>query len=537
MGAWAQGWDLGSQAAKTQGDHTRALSDQEHELALGTYNNAINSLQQKMSQVGPNDPGYGDLQNQLSQTLDARTSLFHPSRPGGLARLGAMVFGAMQKHPPAPKMPVAAAPVAAPAGVPETAAPASYTNELGDAVNPASLRQRFAGTNELGAQLPAAEAQAPPPAAAAPAALSPLAQAAVAAVPTRQNPLIQGYRDSVEAGVKAGLSPEQAQENAQQQLKITMGIQAKPVSRLDRLIPLGKPVSDGQGGYVQPMRHADGTISNQPLPTGWTPPSATPSNSALAVQRREYAKERGIDEKDLTFDDELNIRALLAQAAAGTTSATHTTFQTINGQVTPIQETTTSGKKFNVQPITKVPPTTPPTADQTPVPASALKTPGTLKKQVAAVSGQTTSKPSNAGMGIKVGDPIGEKPTGAQTKADEAYNDATKLNALADNVVKTKEPGQQKQLALALIKAMAGRVNMQEYSIYTKGYGVPNTIAGLVQGIENGGLAPGVVDQLVKSAKANLIGARAAQVQSRKAFKADDGPSVDDVLKALKGGG
>lgn len=537
MGAWAQGWDLGSQAAKTQGDHSRALSDEEHEQALGTYNNTIGALQQKMSQVGPNDPSYGDLQNQLSQTLDARTSLFHPNRPGGLARLGAMVFGAMQKHPPAPKMGTVAAPVATPAAVvPETAAAGPYTNELGDTVTPASLRQRFAGTNELGAPLPAAEVQAPPPATAAPVAnLSPLAQAAIAGVPTRQNPLMQSYRDAVEAGTKAGLSPEQAQEAAQTQLKISLGVQAKPVSRLDRLIPLGKPVADGQGGFVQPMRHADGTISNQPLPSGWTPPGATPSNSALAVQRREYAKARGIDEKDLTFDDELNIAATLAQAKAGTTSATHTTFQTINGQVTPIQETTTSGKTFNVKPITKVAKTTAPPADQTSVPASALKTPGTLKKQVAAAS--TTTPPSNNGMGIKVGQPLGEKPTGAQTKADEAYNDATKLNALADNVVKTKEPGQQKQLALALIKAMAGRVNMQEYSIYTKGYGVPNTIAGLVQGIENGGLAPGVVDQLVKSAKANLMGARAAQVQSRKAFKPDDGPSVDDVLKALKGGG
>jgi hypothetical protein len=142
-----------------------------------------------------------------------------------------------------------------------------------------------------------------------------------------------------------------------------------------------------------------------------------------------------------------------------------------------------------------------------PTPASAP----TRRERAPRPTSSTPAPSTPHGGTSRPGDTIGGRATPNQTKADEDVTAATKLNSLAVQAVQSQEPGQQRQLALALIKGMAGRVNMQEYAIYTRGYGVENTVDGLIKGIQSGRMAPGVVRQLARDAHANLVAAKAAQ--------------------------
>ena len=132
-------------------------------------------------------------------------------------------------------------------------------------------------------------------------------------------------------------------------------------------------------------------------------------------------------------------------------------------------------------------------------------------------STKRSERPSQAAPGasprgvVRSGDVIGGRKTQAQNKADDDVVAATKLNSLAVQAIQSNEPGQQRQLALDLIKAMAGRVNMQEYAIYTKNYGVANTVDGLIKMAEDGRMPKPVVTQLARDAYANLKAAKDAQ--------------------------
>lgn len=117
---------------------------------------------------------------------------------------------------------------------------------------------------------------------------------------------------------------------------------------------------------------------------------------------------------------------------------------------------------------------------------------------------------------------------------------ATKIDSLANQALASHEPVQQRQLALAMIRGMAGRVNMQEFQQYTTKMGVENTIDGLIKGIESGQMPDGVIKQLVDASHANLKASKdALQVAIQgsggtpESGQSGSDPEVDEIIKAL----
>jgi hypothetical protein len=221
-------------------------------------------------------------------------------------------------------------------------------------------------------------------------------------------------------------------------------------------------------------------------------------------------------------------RKLWASSGAGTTTGEHVVMvPQPDGSIVPVTIMTSSSKSFGGSPPapdarqdSATPPTTPPVASGSPsasvAAAPTAPTTPTRRQRVAPPAGATppvaAPPPRHAGAGVvAVGNPVGGRLTPVQSKANEDVVAATKLDSLATQAIQAREPGQQRQLALGLIKAMAGRVNMQEYSIYTKNYGVANTIDGLIQGIQSGKMPQAVVLQLARDAHANLKAAKEAQ--------------------------
>jgi hypothetical protein len=192
-------------------------------------------------------------------------------------------------------------------------------------------------------------------------------------------------------------------------------------------------------------------------------------------------------------------KRLWMQSGAGTTTGTHMiAVPQMDGSIRMIQVETTSTKSFG--------------------------TPGEAKRQVPAPSGA-----------IKSGDTVGGRMTAPVVAAKKDYDAAVKLDSLANQVEGQHDPGPQRQLVLALIKAMAGRVNMQEYEIYTKKMGVENTVQGLINGISTGEMPAGIVQQIVKSAHANLKASKDALDAAQGTTPSGETSDVDDIVKALKG--
>jgi hypothetical protein len=117
---------------------------------------------------------------------------------------------------------------------------------------------------------------------------------------------------------------------------------------------------------------------------------------------------------------------------------------------------------------------------------------------------------------VNVGEAIGGHLTPAQTKADEAVNTATQVASLADLAQQHPTAQNQKNLALAVIRGAAGRVNMQEYDILTKRAGLANSVEAWANSVSTGMLPDEVFKGLIGVTKDNLKAAQAAQAQSRK---------------------
>jgi hypothetical protein len=201
-------------------------------------------------------------------------------------------------------------------------------------------------------------------------------------------------------------------------------------------------------------------------------------------------------------------KRLWMQSGAGTTTGTHMiAVPQMDGSIRMIQVETTSTKSFGTPP------------------ASVAKTPAEAKGKAA---------PPASGP-VKSGDTVGGRMTAPVVAAKKDYDAAVKLDSLANQVEGQHDPGPQRQLVLALIKAMAGRVNMQEYEIYTKKMGVENTVQGLINGISTGEMPAGIVQQIVKSAHANLKASKDALDAAQGTTPSGETSDVEDIVKALKG--
>lgn len=133
---------------------------------------------------------------------------------------------------------------------------------------------------------------------------------------------------------------------------------------------------------------------------------------------------------------------------------------------------------------------------------------GEAQKRAPQGTGPATAAQGHTVGNVHVGPPIMAGRTPEYTKARNDLEAAKKTDNMAKLAMASHEAVQQRNLAIALIRAMAGRVNMNEYTQYTTRMGVPNTIEGMLNGIVNGQLPEGIVQQLANLAHSNLISAQ-----------------------------
>ena len=165
------------------------------------------------------------------------------------------------------------------------------------------------------------------------------------------------------------------------------------------------------------------------------------------------------------------------------------------------------------------------TAPPDPSPGGGAKpNPTALRKEAESRKPSAPSTPKAAKSPIGDAIPGFSKATPAVTAASKDVIAAKKVDGLAQQAAKSKNPVEQRQLALAMIKAMAGRVNMQEFQQYTTKMGVENTIDGMIKGIESGQLPEGIMDHLVNAAHANY---KASQESLQLALSGTAGMSGD----------
>jgi hypothetical protein len=147
-------------------------------------------------------------------------------------------------------------------------------------------------------------------------------------------------------------------------------------------------------------------------------------------------------------------------------------------------------------------------------PSVAPKNPATKTSQNTDNS-ETKAKPKGAGV-VSVGDPIGQKKSAAENKAEKDYVDAVRLDSVARQVeAKPEDAINQKRLAVALERMSAGRFTTQALDYVIKaGWG--NTIEQWVNNPQSGALPKDVVRQLVEGAHQNLVSAREGMAAAKK---------------------
>jgi hypothetical protein len=298
----------GVQSGLAQAQQRRALTEQEHNQALSDYNTKINNTQQRLSLLDKSSAEYAPLRNQLNQLVADRTQLFHPDQPGGLERLGRMLWEKVH-GPIAPQTqtdvtaPDASGVLPNSASVPIPALPAV-------AAQPTSLPSKGQTTQPIAATQaatlppmsgPAPELPATPGIAITHPALTPAEIKARMAQDVGfglTNPPVNPFLQTQRMMEEAGYSPEQIQRRKD----IEAGVAAKPIARV---------ATAHWSLYKMP----DGTYRNFNLndPNGQPPPDATPatsitqpkpSGSKYAMQRETWARSHNVLPGQMTWDQE-----------------------------------------------------------------------------------------------------------------------------------------------------------------------------------------------------------------------------------------
>lgn len=497
---------MGSYAQALQ--HKQQLSDEERETALSDHNNTIQTLQKNMTaaQAAGDNDALTKYQTQLNQVVKDRTALFHPDQgPNAMAHLGRMVWEHVHGKKPEPSTQATTPEFQLPGnastmGQPGPTIPASTGPVVTQRpTTPADLKERAA--TDLGFGVPA----------------QPASKFAV----QRQQLKEGGFTD----------------DQIEHAMNIFAGIEAKPVDRPDVKVPYGKPIQE-DGKWVQPMRNHAGEVTNEPLPEGYAPPVVAPkdSQSALSVQRREYAKAKYGDEHHaLTFADEQNMIKLTKQAGAGTNVSNQTRFvRQENGDIVAQRVQQSSGKSFGgTQPTPEAPPGSTQPSAAAPKESGTTPTPAALKKNAAAVV--TSSPKKSAGGVVKSGDVVGHVATPPETAAKKNVDIAESSYLDVQKASSDPTPVGDQGVVLAWLRGRVNRVTATEIAAVNNLGGMKMRLEGNAARIISGTMAPQQRAWFLQSAKNNYDNAQ--QVASKyKSGGADSGPSVDDLVNALNKG-
>lgn len=466
----------GVQNAEFQSERKRQLSDEERETALADHNNTIRNLQQRMSQVGANDPSYGTLQTQLNQVVSDRTALFHPNNgPGAMAHLGKMlwqhVHGKPQDAPRVAETPIqgsqgstlpgmaGGAPIVTPT-LPAATSPSD--TKPNTPVTPAGMKARVAQDLSYGAP-------APP-----------------------QNPTLI-YRKQLQEALPH-LSPEELDKA----VAIHAGFEPKPVDRPETWTTYGKPVKNAEGVWVQPFKNREGQIENRATPAGYEPPLPSAHMTNQAQLRADYAKALGKKPEDLTFEDDQNMVSAVKRAGTAVTVGTHVSFvPQANGDIKAVTTTTTSSKQFPgagsaVPPGSSKPSPAAPTGNEPTAP-----TPGGLKKRAAGVAEKT-----KAGV-VNNGNIVGHRNTPPETKAKTAVDAAQ--SSYLDVQKASQDPTSlgDKGILLAWLRGRVNRVTQSEIASVSNLGGAQLVLENGIARITKGQMSPTQRQWFLQSAKQN----------------------------------
>jgi hypothetical protein len=553
MGAFDQGFAFGASTAQRQAAHKQAYSDEEHETMLGDLNNSITNLQKRIAEVGPGHPDYSGLQRQLNQVVADRTALFHPNQPGGLERLGKLLWEKVHgPDTPAADAPrIAEVPIAGTQG--STLPPMPGGGPGGVSITTPNLPATSVPVDTR----PSTPTNTPTPAE-----LKSRIPQDIAAGAQHTNQ----FRDLHQALVEGGFSPEDAAKAA----RISAGLAPKPISY--------RPVAP----HWQPYKLADGSTQefnlndpNLDLPDGAIPvplASTIPHQSTAAQEtyirsqfpngatpeQREWAIRRyqgllhpdgSSSHESIQYDSDGNahIVTLASSNKKGfgvngppPPNADGSSPQVSNGGApAPTAARATGTATLSGQPVTVGQPTS--TAAVPPP-----KTAGEARKRVSSVKGVAVPGVASAPAGdSRVADL--HKNTPAQTAADKKVGDFTALSKQADLAeAAPNDAVKQRSLILALIRASAGRVNMQEYDSYVKRQGLANTLEQWANNAESGALPSDIFRKIIGVTRDYMAGAKAEQQEAYKNtnVKGKNGKGaapagtedIDAIMKALKQG-
>lgn len=492
--AFGMGWQYGAELARQNGAHG-GLSDEERETKLADYNGSIQQLQTKMSQDPQNAAAY---QSQLSQVIADRTDLFHPRHgAGALAHLGKMLWHSVHggtdpsdaaATPPASTIAPTAAPIPD-AKLPDgTVVPAPTRGERPQiaVLTPADEKQRLAQDVGFGAPLP------------------------------QQNEIAVYRRKMIEGGF--------SETDADKAARIHFGLDAKPVAAKpveEKWKRDGAPYKGADGKWYERQANQSGELRETALDDNFQPP-ANVKKSQFEREMDAYAKsigKTGIDE--LTFDEYQTGLAGIKQAVTPSTTTTRETVQVqANGDLKRVPLTSTSSKRFPGAAAT------PGARAQTSGAAASSgteETPTLAKLRTRSRETQGGARASKTAPNAATGTPapargtpgiVGHRNTPSQVAADKDMVTATKLVDSANDAWNHPTAAKDRQLALSIIRGTAGRVNMAEFTLYTKRFGWDNTLEQFANNATSGELPTEIRRQLVQLAHQNLHAARAGHEEA-----------------------
>jgi hypothetical protein len=548
MGAFDQGFAFGASTAERQAAHKQAYSDEEHETLLNGYNNTISNLQQRMATVGNNSPEYSGLQNQLNQVVADRTSLFHPERPGGIERLGKLLWSRVHGEPTVTTDPTRIAVEQTP-GTQGTTLP-------GMGGGPSVTSPTLPALSVARDTLPNAPTVIPT----AGEAKARFAQDLSYGL-TPQNPLLLFKKNVMEA------LPHLQSQDVDKIMEIQAGLAPKPVM-LRPTTPHWVNYKLPDGSFKEFNLNDQGT----PIPEGATPVSAqtTPHESTAALatyirtwfpngttpEQREWAINRfkrlntpgsTSSHEQIQYDSDGNPHIVRLNTSSQKEFFGPDGPPPANADGSSVQlPGVGSGKTATVAAPLATGAAAVTTLSGQPVTAAqsvtaAPKTPAEAKKRASAVrknpqqadTAATEASPDPRLAGL-------HKNTPAQTAADKKVGDFTALTKQADLAEKAPEDAvKQRSLILALIRASAGRVNMQEYDSYVKRQGLANTIEQWANNAQTGALPADIFKKIIGVTRDYMAGAKAAQQEAYKNTNVKDKngsadpTDIDSIVNAL----
>jgi hypothetical protein len=277
--AWNAGWNLGSQLAAHRQQRKEDFSDKEFSTNFNELQTNIGNLQQKLANFPEGSKERAEVQQNLSQALEARNSMF-AKQPGAMQKFGHLLHLTKEKDDRIP----------APAGYqPTLQTRGQATTTIRPPRNAAQLR---------------AQAEARMMAAGSPLTLEQQEVQKAKAGTAGMMETVQGGVDAIKK-FHPDATPEELKHLTNTYLDAALGTTDKKST----LKPLTgtKPYKGADGRYYQSMQDSlTGAIMAEPMPEGYTPPEQRPPSPGPEFMRALVKKNQG---QELTPEEQAALKS------------------------------------------------------------------------------------------------------------------------------------------------------------------------------------------------------------------------------------